>query len=318
MKLETIGLVGLGFLGRSIAACLLGRGLTVKAYARRGPEAYDEARPHVEGQVRDLVELGEFSPAILDDWSERLIETLELAELADCDFVIESIVEDLAAKQELFDQLEQVIGPDVPVGSNTSAIPIGLIQGPRRHPERFIGLHWSEPAHNTRFLEIIPGEKTTQATAEAAAALGRRCGKEPSVLKKDIRGFITNRLMYAMLREAFYLLESGVADAETIDRSFRNDMGWWSTLAGPFRFMDLTGLPAYAAVMKDLFPELSCQQALPETMARLIAAGANGVFNGKGFYTYTPEESERWQTAWSEFSWDVRQLAQRYTPLVDE
>ena len=153
---------------------------------------------------------------------------------------------------------------------------------------------------------------------KAATELGRRCGKEPSVLKKDIRGFITNRLMYAMLREAFYLLESGVADAETIDRSFRNDMGWWSTLAGPFRFMDLTGLPAYAAVMKDLFPELSCQQALPETMARLIAAGANGVFNGKGFYTYTPEESERWQTAWSEFSWDVRQLAQRYTPLVDE
>ena len=316
MMLETIGLVGLGFLGRSIAACLIGRGLTVKAYARRGREAYDEARPHVAGQVRELVELGGFPRAILDDWADRLIETQELEELSDCDFVIESIAEDLAAKQTLFDRLEEIIGPDVPVGSNTSAIPIGLIQGPRQRPERFIGLHWSEPAHNTRFLEIIPGDNTSQATAEAALALGRRCGKEPSVLKKDIRGFVTNRLFYAMVREAFHLLESGVADAETIDRSFRNDVGWWATLAGPFRLMDLTGLPAYAAVMKGLFPELSKQEAVPETMRKLMDEGANGVFNGRGFYDYTPEEAERWQAAWGDFSWDIRKLAEKYTALA--
>jgi len=318
MRLETIGLVGLGFLGRSIAACLLGRGLTVKAYARRGREAYDQARPHIEAQLRELVELGGFPRTILDDWSDRLIETAELDEFADCDFEIESIVEDLPVKQKLFDQVEQVIGPDVPVGSNTSAIPIGLIQGPRQHPGRFIGLHWSEPAHNTRFLEIILGDKTTQATADASAALGRRCGKEPSILKKDIRGFITNRLFYALMREAFHLLESGVADAETIDRSFRNDVGWFATLAGPFRLMDLTGLPAYAAVMKDLFPDLSKQEAVPETMRKLMAEGANGVFNGRGFYGYTAEEAKRWQAAWSDFSWDIRELAEKYTPLDEE
>jgi len=318
MRLETIGLVGLGFLGRSIAACLVGRGLVVKAYERRGRQGYDEARPQVERQLVELVDRADFPQSILDGWTRRLIETEELAELADCDFVIESIAEDVSAKQALFDKLEQVIGAEVPVGSNTSAIPIGLIQGPREHPGRFIGLHWSEPAHNTRFLEIIRGDKTTQATAEAAAALGRRCGKEPSVLTKDIRGFVTNRLMYALFREAFHLLESGVADAETIDRSFRNDVGWWATLAGPFRFMDLTGLPAYAAVMKDLFPELSNQQTVPRTMRELMDQGAEGVFNGRGFYSYTGEEAERWQAAWRDFSWDIRRLAEQYTPLAED
>ena len=104
-------------------------------------------------------------------------------------------------------------------------------------------------------MEIICGEHTRPVYAERALALARRWGKEPSLLRRDVRGFITNRVMYAMLREAFHLVESGVASVADVDRSLRNVLGYWITFAGPFRYMDLTGVPAYAAVMKDLFPE---------------------------------------------------------------
>ena len=187
-------------------------------------------------------------------------ENLSLLRVADhldalntCDFVIESIVEDIDHKAALFDELESLLPPETVIGTNTSALPITLIQQGRTHPGRFVGMHWGEPCHISRFQELVRGEQTTDVTFTLAKELSIACGKEPSLVQKDVRGFIANRLMYAMLREALHLLESGVADVETIDRSFRNDMGFWATIAGPFRWMDLTGIPAYASVMKDLF-----------------------------------------------------------------
>lgn len=316
MSIERIGLIGLGLMGRSIAACLLSRGFCVTAY-NKDQQKYDEARPHIEGELRELVERAQFPASILDNWQERIVMAQSIEQLSDCPFVIESIFENVQAKQQLFDELEKVIAPKVPVGSNTSAIPISIIQKPRTHPQRFFGMHWSEPAHNTRFMELIRGEQTDDATMAIAIDVAKRCGKDPSIVKNDIRGFITNRLMYALMREALHLLDNGYADVESIDRSFRNDIGWFATLAGPFRMMDMTGLPAYIAVMKDLFPELATTTQLPETMQRLADEGANGVFNGHGFYDYTPEQSQHWQKMWAEFSWDARRLAEKYTPLED-
>ena len=208
-----------------------------------------------------------------------------------------------------------MIGAEVPVGSNTSAIPISLIQKPRSKPARFLGMHWSEPAHNSRYMELIRGDQTCDSAMQAAIDVARRCGKDPSVLEHDIRGFISNRLMYAVMREALYLLDNGYADVESIDRSFRNDIGWWATIAGPFRLMDVTGFPAYVTVMKDLFPELANTTELPKSMQKLADEGANGVLNGRGFYDYTPEECEKWKQIWAEFSWDIRRLADKHTPL---
>ena len=218
MTIERIGLVGLGFLGRSIAACLLSRGFHVTAYSK-DKEKYDEARPHIARELSELVELADFPAAILDTWRGCLVEAESLDELRDSHFVIESISEVGQAKQQLYDELEKVIAPDVPIGSNTSAIPISVIQKPRAHPQRFVGMHWSEPAHNTRFMELIQGAQTSDGAMDAAIKVARRCGKDPTVLRKDIRGFITNRMMYAMMREALYLLENGYADVESIDRS---------------------------------------------------------------------------------------------------
>ena len=305
--MQTVGIAGLGLLGRGIAACLLSAGFRVIGYDRAEPTRA-EARKHIAGAMDDLVRRGGMPEALREEWPTRYVEAKSVAELAPCDFVIESIFEDLDAKVKLFDEIEAVVGPAIPIASNTSALPISTLQRGRKHPERFIGTHWAEPCHLTRFLEVIRGEQTNDATADAAMELAKRAGKDPSLVKKDVEGFIVNRMGYAMYREAFWLLENGVADVETIDRSFRNAICVFANIAGPFRWMDLSGIPAYAAVMKRLWPQLSTATEVPETMRVIVESGAKGISNGRGFYQYTPEEAERWERVLIENVWRVRDL----------
>jgi 3-hydroxybutyryl-CoA dehydrogenase len=105
---------------------------------------------------------------------------------------------------------------------------------------------------------------------------------------------------------------SGVASIADVDRSLRNDLGYWITFAGPFRFMDLTGIPAYCAVMRDLLPDLDCSQEVPELMQRIVQSGGRGVANAKGFYHYTPAQARRWKTRFLQFTYDIRALAEKY------
>jgi len=118
--------------------------------------------------------------------------------------------------------------------------------------------------------------------------------------------------MYAMLREAFHLVESGVASIADVDRSLRNDLGYWITLAGSFRFMDITGIPAYCAVMRDLLPDLDCSKQVPQLMMKLVESGTQGVANAKGFYNYTRAQAEERERLFLKFSYNIRALAQKY------
>lgn len=311
--LRVVGVVGLGLLGRGIAACLVARGVTVRVYDRNSGVA-DAARQHVQQAVGQLVERGGFPKTLNTHWTDSYRAAASLQEFSDCDFVIESVQEDLHIKHTVFDELEAVISPGTPLASNTSALPITLLQQRRRHPQRMIGMHWAEPCHLTRFLEVVRGEQTDDATADAALHLGRLAGKDPTLVRKDIEGFIVNRLGYAMYREAFFLLEQGVADVDTIDRAFRNAISVWGNIAGPFRWMDLTGLPAYAKVMERLFPLLSCAHEVPERMRSLVDSGALGIANGRGFYNYTPEEAEHWEQLLVENVWRVNEMVRELFP----
>jgi 3-hydroxybutyryl-CoA dehydrogenase len=313
-KPQTVGVAGLGLLGRGIAACLLSRGLRVIGYTR-SDESFRSAREYIGHAVDDLVTRGGFPASLRGEWPTRYEEANLLGQFAPCDFVVESVFEDPQAKRNVFDAIEAAVGPAVPVASNTSALPITNLQRDRRRPQRFIGMHWAEPCHLTRFLEVVRGERTDDATVDATLSLARLAGKEPSLVRKDVAGFIVNRIGYAMFREAFNLLESGVADAETIDRSFRNAVGLWANIAGPFRWMDLTGLPAYAAVMSRLFPQLSNATDVPRTMRELVDSGATGVAGGRGFYQYTPEEAQRWEKLLIDHVWNVRAMTEQYFPV---
>jgi 3-hydroxybutyryl-CoA dehydrogenase len=247
------------------------------------------------------------------DWQSRFSVADSLASLENCRFVIETIKEDLALKRRVYDELEAVLSGSAVVASNTSSLPITVLQTGRKRPARFIGMHWGEPAQIMRYLEIIPGKWTSRRTVQLTRKLGEICDKEPTVLQQDIQGFLSNRMMYAMIREACYLVEAGIADIETVDRSFRNDIGWWATLAGPFRWMDLTGIPAYELVMRGLLPKLCNSKHVPRLMRDMVAHGAQGIANAKGFYRYSKADAKRWEQAWTDFTYDIRALAEKYS-----
>ena len=305
-----VGVVGLGLMGCSITACLLIAGHPVKAVA---PVAIDMEnagsriknhliKSHQEGMIKDIAETYLANLTISEDYGI----------LKPCKLVIECTLENLDIKKTVYKKIEDVIAKDAILTSNTSAIPISVLQKETRHPERFFGLHWAEPSHTTRFLEVICGAESGIEKAEYLYALSHYWGKEPTLVRKDIRGFISNRLMYAMYREAFYLVENGYATVEDIDRACRNNAGYWMTLVGVFRWMDLTGVPAYHNVLKDLFPTLNNSTEIPKLIDGIVAEGGRGVANAKGFYDYTPEEAKLWEETFTEFSYEIRKLALKY------
>ena len=317
MNIKKVGVAGLGLLGRGIAACLLGHGFRVVAFTRR-EATHEEARQYIVRAMGDLVERAGFSQELLREWQERYEPVTALEPMADCDFLIESVIEDMESKQEVFDRIESLVASHVPIASNTSALPISHLQRGRKHPERFLGMHWAEPAHATRFLEIIRGEQTADAAFLTAAQLAKAIGKEPSMVEKDVPAFIVNRIGYAMYREALNVLEMGVADVETIDRSVRNALGLWATMCGPFRWMDLTGGPAlYGKAIEGVLPSLSNATELPKIMQDLRDADARGIANGRGFYEYTEEQARQWEELFRRHAWTVRDLMNQYFPLED-
>jgi 3-hydroxybutyryl-CoA dehydrogenase len=267
-----IGLAGLGFLGRGIAACLLDHGFHVVA-------------------IEPNAAAWQTVPA-----SEHLIRADSPKDLAHCELIIESIIESFPAKQALFVELEQHVAATVPIASNTSSIPITLLQAKRNHPHRFAGMHWCAPAEATRFMEIIRGDQTDDATLDSIAALAKELGKAGAIVQKDIAGFVANRIAYAMYREALHLLEEGVADAATIDLLCRHSLGLWTPICGPFRWIDISGGPAlYATAMERIVPTLNNESEVPKTMRRMQQNDDRGTQNGRGFYTYGPGDSDEWQ-----------------------
>lgn len=297
-------------MGCSITTCLLMAGHPVIAIAPVPADLEHAARRIREHLARARQEgLTAQTP---ESCLQRLTITEDYNELRDCSLVIECTIEDLSIKTAVYGKIEATISPEALLASNTSAIPISILQGLTQRPQRFFGLHWAEPSHTTRFLEVICGEQSDIGKGEHLYKIAHGWGKEPTLVRKDIRGFITNRLMYAMYREAFYLVENGYASIEDVDRACRNNPGYWMTLVGVFRWMDLTGVPAYHTVMKELFPTLNNSTTVPKLIDDIVKAGGRGVANGKGFYEYTPEEARLWEETFTNFSYEIRELALKY------
>ncbi len=307
---RTIGIVGLGFLGRGIAACLLAHEFRVVGCTTGERDTFERARTYISDAIAELIERAGYRAGLASDWQDRFVEAQSFSEFADCGFVIESVPEDLAVKQNVFDQLEAIVGETVPIASNTSALPIGQLQEKRRYPQRFLGMHWAEPAYVTRFLELIRGPYTSDEALQQAAGIAKRAGKEPCFVEKDVPGFIVNRIGYAMYREAVHLLELGVADAETIDRACRNAFGLWASLCGPLRWIDITGGPAlYGQAMARVLPNLCNSPEVPETIRTMMERDDRGLTNGRGFFTYMPGDEILWEHRLHEQAWAVRLLS---------
>ena len=302
--IKTIGLIGLGLMGQGIASCFVRYGFNVIAYSRTAARE-QETKKHIAGSFQKLIDRNILSKSEINGWEERFRYVNSISEMSSCQFIVETVGESLELKAKIYREIEAVVGNDVVIATNTSGISITELQKELVHKERFIGMHWAEPAEITRYLEISRAEETADYAVEAGVDIGKRCGKQPTVLNYDVAGLISNRLMYAMLREAMHIVESGVADVETVDRSFRNDIGWWATLCGPFRWMDLTGLPIYAKVMEGILPELSKNDEVPKMIRDKVNSKTK-------FYDYQAHEEEEWEETWTDFTHDLSDLVKKY------
>ena len=267
MKFDPIGIAGLGQLGRGIAACFLSRGYRVIAFDP-SPAACERARSYIQNALQELVTRAGFPETILHDWPDSFTAADSLAALGPCRFVIESVIEDPAIKSQVFDEIEAVVASDVPIASNTSALPITLLQS----TEKTSGSVSSACIGTTQltpraFWNWCAARKPLMTLLRPAVNLPPALDKELALVRKDVPGFVANRMAYAMYREAVHLLETGVADVETIDNAFRNSVGLWASFCGPLRWIDITGGPwLYATAMKGVLPSLSNSTELPETL----------------------------------------------------
>ncbi len=304
------GVVGLGLMGSIITTCLLAGGHTVFAVALEEAER-DSARQRVQHYLEALHQAGALSQTP-DEVLNRLHCETEFAALAPCQLVVESIIEDLAIKRSVIERIEAVVAPTALIGTNTSALPITQIQSEARHPERVLGLHWVSSSPFGFVVEVMGGDATSAEAVETAAALVRSWGKTAAVSRQDKRGFICNRVGYALLREAFALLDEGVATPQEIDAAISASLGTWLPFVGPFGYLDLTGLPAYANVMRELLPDLSDNDEVPQALQAMVESNARGVENGVGFYHYAGQSGEERRQQFDDFRQELSALIARY------
>jgi 3-hydroxyacyl-CoA dehydrogenase len=277
--------IGTGTMGPGMGAVLERAGIQVALYDV-SDEALEKARAGVELARGVLERLGTDQSGGGDIRFETdLQESLEGA-----DFVLEAIPEKLELKQEVFADIEQHVADDAVLSSNTSGIPITKIAEKLEHPERVIGMHWSNPPHLIPMIEVIPGKRTNEGTIAAAQGLIQRIGYRASQLNKEVPGFVENRVLYAIMRECLALVDEGVIDAEELDLNVKWGIGYKLAVIPPMQLLDVAGLDIYESVANYLNSDLSTESGVSETITKLTEQGKLGIKAGGGLFEYSQDE----------------------------
>jgi 3-hydroxybutyryl-CoA dehydrogenase/5-formyl-3-hydroxy-2-methylpyridine 4-carboxylate dehydrogenase len=270
-------------MGPGMGAVLARAGLGVSLFDVNA-EALEKAKATAELAKGVLDRLG--SP----DRGGTLSFESELAvAVKDAGIVIEAVPEKLELKQQVLTELESLIADTTIIASNTSGIPITAIASALVHPERVIGWHWSNPPHLIPMNEIIVGEKTAPLVVSATEQLTRQIGYIPVTLKKEVPGFVENRVLYAIMRECLALLDEGVVDADGLDKCVKWGIGYKLAVVPPIQLLDMAGLDIYTSVAAFLNKDLSNEAGISKTATDLRDAGTLGIKSGKGFFDYPPE-----------------------------
>jgi 3-hydroxybutyryl-CoA dehydrogenase len=286
MEIKSIGVVGCGLMGHGIAQICAQAGWDVVVReAEQGK--LDAGLAKIDKQLARSVEKGKVEQADADAVRARIRPTLDYADLGDCDLVIEAIVEDLSAKLEMWREVEAVAKAEAFFATNTSSLSVAEQAAATERPERFLGLHFFNPAQVMPLLEVVRTEATSDEAYEMGFEVGRALGKT-TVAANDNRGFIVNRLLVPYMLDAIRAHEQGVGSIEDIDRGM---MAGASHPMGPLTLADFVGLDTLASiadVMVDAYGEDRFAQ--PEMLRRLVAAGDYGRKTGRGFYDYSGEK----------------------------
>ena len=283
MSITRVGIVGSGIMGSGIAevAAATGHEVVLRSRSQAGADAM------VAGLDKSLtrqVEKGKRTESEAADIRGRVTATTHLGELVDVDLVIESVVEDLAVKKDLFAELDSICKPGAVLATNTSTLPVVEMAMATGRPDQVCGIHFFNPAPAMALVEVVRPVTASDATMESAVAFATACGKEP-VEVKDQAGFIVNALLFPYLNNAVRLLEQGVATKEGIDAAMKGGCGF---PMGPFALLDLVGLDTSLAILDALYAEFrDPNYAAVPLLRRMVTSGQLGRKTKKGFYDYS-------------------------------
>jgi 3-hydroxyacyl-CoA dehydrogenase len=277
--------MGTGTMGPGMGAVLARAGYQVALYDT-STEALERAKAGYElaWGVLDRLE----TPAV-EGGSVRYATDMADA-LAGAELVVEAIPENLELKQRVYAEYERHIGSEVIIASNTSGIPATKIAANLQHPERVVVMHWSNPPHLIPMIEVVPGERTSQTTVDAALAVIKDVGYVPCLLKKEVPGFVENRVLYAIMRECLALVDEGVVSADELDVNVKWGIGYKLAVIPPMHLLDMAGMDIYTAVASYLNPDLSNAAQVSPTIKDLVSKGRLGMKTKGGLFDYTDEE----------------------------
>lgn len=284
MTVKRLGIVGSGIMGSGIAEVVSKAGVEVILRSRKQDTA-DAMLSSLSKSLDKQVEKGRVDAAERDQILSRVTATHDLHSLHDCDLVIESVVEDLQLKKELFAQLDLIVKDEAILATNTSTLPIVELAVVTERPERVCGIHFFNPAPAMSLVEVVRPLTASDETIAAARAFAEVCGKQP-VEVKDRAGFIVNALLFPYLNNAVRMLETGTASRDDIDAAMR---GGCNFPMGPLALLDLVGLDTSVAILDALYAEFrDPNYAAVPSLRRMVAARQLGRKSGVGFYDYRP------------------------------
>jgi 3-hydroxybutyryl-CoA dehydrogenase len=282
VEIRRVGVVGLGTMGAGIAQVSVQSG-----FETVGREVSDElaerGRATIERYLGRAVEKGRLSEADRDTAVGRLTLTRDLADLADCDLVVEAVLEELDLKRELFAELDRVTRPDAILATNTSALSVSEIAEATERPQRVVGMHFFNPAPVLPLVEIVRGRESSDEAVDAAYDWAEQAGKQP-VRCSDTPGFIVNRILIPLLNDCVRVLDEAQVLPEEMDKAMTNGAGW---PMGPCALIDLIGIDVHVHASEALHGKLGEERmAPPERLLRMQQEGALGRKTGRGFYEY--------------------------------
>ncbi len=290
-NINKILIVGAGMMGKNIAFVLTeSPDVTVTLT----DIAEQDVRGGIRTNCRQLVEHGVLSEDALERRLDRIAFTTDMTGEAvkNAELVIEAVFEDMALKQKTFATLEAHCAPDTIFCTNTSVMSPSEISAGLKHRERFVGTHFWNPAHLIPLVEVVKSDATSDETAQAVMALLKSAGKKPVLCKKDVPGFIANRMQHALWREAISIVEHGIADAETVDEAVKNSFGLRLPQLGPLENADMVGNDLTYSIHDYILPHLESSGQPSPYLKSLCDDGDLGFKSGQGFMTWSSERAE--------------------------
>jgi 3-hydroxybutyryl-CoA dehydrogenase len=279
---RTVGVVGCGIMGSGIIEVCARSGMQV-VFVEVNEEAKDRGQVRIERSMGTAVERGKLEDQARQEALARITGSTDLADLAGVDLVIEAATEDLPTKRDIFRRVDELIGPEVVLATNTSSLPIAELAAVTKRPDKVVGMHFFNPPPVMKLLEVIRALTTSGETLDFALGMGERLGKI-TVVAKDRAGFIVNFLLVPYLNAAAHMLDEGFATREDIDTAIKLGLGH---PMGPLTLADFIGLDTAVHVANVLYDEFKDPlYAAPTILKRMVAAGWLGRKSGRGFYEY--------------------------------